>query len=80
MGTEVTCCATNDDFNEKLLQKALTKKSQLEQDIMLARHNKLLNASMLSGVLSPTSQQEGSSVKITIESSTLRRGGRKNKN
>ena len=57
MGTEVTCCATNDEFNEKLLQKALAKKSKLEQDIRLARHNKLVNASMLSsGVLSPTSQ------------------------
>ena len=66
MGQEMTTfCVETDQKNEKLLQKALKKNYQLDHDIRLARHNKIVNSQGL--LLSAGSPHEHQQKKVNLK-------------
>lgn len=79
MGNNIPCCDSGSN-DQKLLEKAVARQTQLNHDIRLARHNKLVNSSTLTSMLSgsPASNSDG----ISFVEGTLpkKRKSPKNKN
>ena len=86
MGNQIIpCVCAENEASHKLLEKALAKDTQLNNDIRLARMNKRLNSSYMSsfGVLNTSGVNEEIVLQptpgIKIESCTLKKSP-KNKN
>lgn len=85
MGNQIfPCVADENESSNKLLEKALAKDTQLNNDIRLARMNKRLNSSYISfGHINGSMVEDETTIRqpagIKIESSTLKRSP-KNKN